>query len=281
MKLTVLDHDSDCLVMDAFGGKWDDDECSVIGDKGEVGFIDFDDDKSVCSYNPVDEGPIVISVPFAFVHGQPQSVFAGEIAAQSITVKNTTTDPVDLWGIKIYASNPENSFTLSLMEPPSANSDGKSARGFLESFSLEDRVLQPGETLTVWLSCKPKEIGMHTSIVHFDLETDKIERVVFLLAEDKISQSLASKAPYSKRKKKKLFTVDAFVTSSRPARPARPKNQPFKKRLPRYDIPINIRELLESKQIPDVVLEGLNGENYACFFKTLLIMEELQLEVTS
>ncbi|KAH7522288.1 hypothetical protein FEM48_Zijuj07G0122400 [Ziziphus jujuba var. spinosa] len=261
--------------MDAFGCKWDDDECSVIGDKGEVGFIDFDDDKSVCSYNPVEEGPIVISVPFPLVRGQPQSVFVGETAAESITVQNTTNDPVDLWGIKIYASNPENSFSLSLMEPPSSNSDGKSARGFLESFSLEDRVLQPGENLTLWLSCKPKEIGMHTSIVHFDLETDKIERVVFLLAEDKISHSLASKAPYTKSKKKKLFTVDAFVTGSRPTGP---KDRSFKKRLPRYDIPNDIRELLESKQMPDVVQEGLNGENYARFFKTLLIMEELQLE---
>lgn len=269
--------------MDEFGsklnGKWADDECSVIGDEGEIGFIDFDDDKSACSYNPEEEGPIVISVPFTLVNGkQPRSAFVGERVADLITIKNTTCDPVDLWGVKIYASNPENTFTLSLMKPPSADSNVESARGFLESFSLEDRVLQPGDTLTVWLSCKPKEIGMHTSIVHFDLETEKIERVVFLLAEDKISQSLASKAPYSRGMKKKLFTADQFVVGSRPSRT---KNRSVKNRLPRYDIPYDIRELLESKQVPDVVLRGLTVENYASYFKTLLIMEELQLEVTS
>lgn len=269
--------------MDEFGskrvGKWDDDECSVIGEKGEIGFIDFDDDKSVCSYNPEEEGPIVISVPFTLLHKkQPRSVFVGERISDLITVKNTTCDPVDLWGIKIYASNPEDTFTLSLMEPPSANSDGQGARGFLESFSLEDRVLQPGETLTVWLSCKPKEIGMHTSVVHFDLETEKIERVVFLLAEDKISQSLVSRAPYSRSTKKKLFSADAFVVG---ARPSRTKNRSLKNRLPRYDIPNDTRKLLENKQIPDAILDGLTVENYASYFKTLLIMEELQLEVTS
>lgn len=262
-----------------WGGKWADDECSVIGDKGEIGFIDFDDEKSACSYNPEEEGPIVVSVPFTLVHGkQPQSAFVGERVADLITIKNTTCDPFDLWGVKIYASNPENAFTLSLMQPPSSDSDVKGARGFLESFSLEDRVLQPGDTLNVWLSCIPKEIGMHTSVVHFDLETEKIERVVFLLAEDKISQSLASKAPYSRSTKKKLFNANQFVVGSRPSRA---KNRFFKNRLPRYDIPYDIRELLESKQIPDAVLEGLTIENYASYFKTLLIMEELQLEVTS
>ncbi|KAK9288065.1 hypothetical protein L1049_016511 [Liquidambar formosana] len=254
---------------------WDDDECSVIGDKGEIGFIDYEDDKSVCSYNPIEEGPVVISVPFPFVGGKPRSVFAGETSADSITIKNTTSDPVELWGVKIYASNPENTFTISLMEPPSANSDIESIRGFLESFSLEDRVLQPGEMLTIWLSCKPKEIGLHTSVVHFDVGDDRIERVVFLLAEDKISQSLASNKPYSRGTRKKQFAVDTFVVGMRPSRTT---NQGFKKRLPRYDIPKDTRELVESKQIPDPIREGLTRENYSSYFKTLIIMEEIHLE---
>lgn len=33
--------------MGSIDGKWDDDEYSVIGDKGEVGFIDYQEDKSL------------------------------------------------------------------------------------------------------------------------------------------------------------------------------------------------------------------------------------------
>jgi len=66
--------------MDSFGDKWDE-ECSTISDKGEISFIDYGDDKSVCSYNTIEEGPIVISAPFAFVGGKPQSVTVGENAA--------------------------------------------------------------------------------------------------------------------------------------------------------------------------------------------------------
>lgn len=262
------------FVMSTVDDRWD--ECSVIGDEGEIGYVDYQDDKSVCSYNPTEEGPVVVSVPFTFVNGKPQSVFVEEIAYESITLKNTTHDPIDLWGIKIYASNPVDSFTLSLMKPPSKNSDVEAIRGFLESFALDDRTLQPGETLTVWLSCKPKEIGVHTSVVHFDLGDERIERVVFLLADDRISQSLACRNPYSRARRNKQASVDSFVTG---CRPARKQEQSFKNRLPRYDIPKDIRQLLESKQIPDVIVEGLRRENYGSFFKTLLIMEELQLEV--
>lgn len=256
------------------------DECSVIGDKGEVGFIDYEDDRSVCSYNPEEEGPIIVSVPFPFVNGKPQSILAGQTSSDSITIRNTTTEPVDLWGVKIYASTPEDTFTISLMEPPRAESDVKSIQAFLESHSLEDRVLQPGETLTVWLSCKPKEVCMHTGIVHFDIDNETIERVVFLLADDKISQTLASRNPYSKNvRKKKQFTVDSYVTAPRPSRGNR---QFVRNRLPRYDIPIEARELFQDNQIPDCVQEGLTSRrNYTSFFKTLLIMEELQLEVAS
>ncbi|EXC18947.1 hypothetical protein L484_002591 [Morus notabilis] len=253
-------------------------ECSVIGEKGEIGFIDYEDDRSVCSYNTVEEGPIIISVPFPFVNGKPQSIVVGERVKDKITIKNTTKEPVELWGVKIYASNPENSFTVSLMEPPQSDSDVEALRAFLESYSLEDRVLQPGETLTVWLSCKPKEACLQTSAVHFELENETIERVVFLLADDKISQSLASRNPYSRgTRKKKQFSVDTFVTAPRPSRGR--KRQQVRNRLPRYDIPKEIRELLENKQIPDAVLEGLrNSGNYIPYFKNLLIMEELQLE---
>ncbi|KAL6185759.1 hypothetical protein ACLB2K_041886 [Fragaria x ananassa] len=195
-----------------------DEECSVIGDKGDIGFIDFNDDKSVCSYNPAEEGPIVISVPFPLVGGKQ----------------------VELWGVKIYASTSEDSFTLSLMELPKKGSGVEAIRAFLESNALEDRMLQPGETLPVWLSCKPKEIGVHTSVVHFEFEQYQIERAVFILADDKISQSLVSTRPFERRAKKKPIVVDCYV--------------------------------------PECVTEGLLRQNYADHFKTLLMMEEIQLE---
>lgn len=254
---------------------WDD-ECSIIGDKGEIGFIDFEDDQSVLSYDLNGEGPVIISIPFPFRQGKPQSVFVGETSKCSITVKNSTSDPIDIWGIKIFCSNPADSFTLSLMEPSPANSKSENTQGFLEGFSIEDRVLQPLQTLTVWLSCKPKDMGLHTTVVHFDIGDDRIERVAFLLAEDKVSQSLASNKPYVRQHRKKNFAVDEHVVSSRPARA---KNQSFKSRLKEYPIPKDVRELLMNKQVPEVVAQGLARKNYAAFFSTLLIMEELHLEV--
>ncbi|KAM5569455.1 putative RNA helicase SDE3 [Rosa sericea] len=266
--------------MSTIGGKWDDDECSVIGDKGDIGFIDFKDDKSVCSYNPAEEGPIVISVPFPLVGGKqgqkPQSVVVGETVSDKITIENTTHKPVELWGVKIYASTPEDSFTLSLMEPPKKDSGVEAIRAFLESASLEDRVLQPGDTLTVWLSCKPKEIGMHTSVVQFDFEDNQIERAVFLLADDKISQSLASTRPFERRTKKKPIVVDSYHVAVSPSR--KTKRLPYKNRLPRYDIPKELRDYLLSGHDPECVTEGLKRRNYADHFKTLLMMEEIQLE---
>lgn len=253
-----------------------DDEYSVIGDKGEISFIDYQRDQSVCSYDLNEDDPVVVSVPFAFVDGKPRSVFVGETAADSISITNNTDDQIDIWSIKIYASTPENSFTLSMMEPVSENSGVNAIQGFLESFSLEDRVLQPGETLTVWLSCKPKEIGLYTSVVHIDVGDDKIERVVFLLVDNKISRSLVSKKPYARGTRKKHFDVDKYVVGSRPARIATGR---FKRKLPQYPIPKDVRELIENKQIPDAIRGGLTRENYAPFFKTLLNMEELKLEV--
>ncbi|CAH9083363.1 unnamed protein product [Cuscuta epithymum] len=78
------------------------------------------------------------------------------------------------------------------MEPPTATSDVDCIEEFVETFSVEDKTLRPGQTLTVWLSCKPKEIGLHTSAVHFNVGDETIERLVFVLAEDKVSQSLVS-----------------------------------------------------------------------------------------
>lgn len=253
-----------------------DEERSVIGEKAEIGFLDFEEEKSVCSYTPNEEDPIVISVPFPLVNGQPQSVFIGDTAVDLITIKNTTDEPVELWSVHILASNPEDCFTLSLMEPPSENSNVDSGRGTLESFSLEDRMLQPGEILKVWLSCKTKDMGLHTTVVYFDAGDARIERLVFLLVEDKLSQSLASKKPYSKGRRKDKLVVDTFVAGSRPARKA---NRAYKNWLPRYEIPRDIRELLESKQIPDVIEGGLTRKSYASYFKTLVMMEEIQLEV--
>uniref|UniRef100_A0A2P2IQ12 RNA helicase n=1 Tax=Rhizophora mucronata TaxID=61149 RepID=A0A2P2IQ12_RHIMU len=254
-------------------GNKSDDEYSEIGDKGEISFVDFQQDKSVWNYKPQEEGPIIVSVPFPFKDGKPQSVLVGETVADSITLTNNTSEAVDLW-TKIFASTPQDSFSLSLMKPP-APDDEKGQRAFLEGFELEDRMLQPGEKLTVWLSCKPMGIGVYTSVVHFDVGCDRIERVVNILSEDKISQSLASKKPYSRTTRKKQFNVDSYVAGSRPARVT---ERSFKNRLPRYDIPKNIREQIESKQIPNAINGGLTRGNYASYFKTLLIMEEIQLE---
>lgn len=257
-------------------GRWADEECSVIGEKAEIGFLDFEEEKSVCSYVPDEGAPIIVSTPFPFVNGKPQSVFVGDTAVDLVTVKNTTSEPVDLWSVHIFASNPADTFTLSLTEPPSVNSNADGGESCLESFSLEDRVLQPDENLKIWLSCKTKEIGMYSSVVYFDAGDEKIERVVFLLVEDKISKSLASKKPYSRGRRKEKFVVDTFVAGSRPA--GKPTRR-YVNRLPRYDIPIDLRQLLESNQVPQVVEEGLTRRSYSSFFKTLVIMEEIQLEV--
>ncbi|OMO80787.1 putative RNA helicase SDE3 [Corchorus capsularis] len=187
--------------------KWDD-EYSVIGEKGELEFIDYEDDKS---------------------------------------------------------------------KPPSEDSDSNAREGFVEFFNLEDRMVQPGETLTIWLSCKANVIGLHTTAVHFDTGDDTIERMAILLVEDKISQSLASKRPYSRGQKKKQFAVDRFVRGSRPAT-ARAMDRGVKNRLPWYNIPEDIRELVESKQTPDAITAGLTRDNYASYFKNLLFLEELQVE---
>ncbi|VVA90086.1 unnamed protein product [Arabis nemorensis] len=261
--------------MSVIGDK-SDDEYSEIADKGEIGFIDYQNDGSAGYYNPYDEGPVVVSAPFPFRNEKPQSITVGETSYDSFTVKNNTDEPVDLW-TKIYASNPEDSFTLSILKPPSKDSDIKEKQGFFEAFTLEDRMLEPGDTLTIWVSCKPKDIGLHTTVVTVDWGDERVERVVFLLAEDKISSSLATNRPYSRSRRapKRDFAVDSYVTGSRPSKVV---DRSFKNRLPRYEIPKEIREMIENKEVPDDLNEGLTTNNYAKYFKTLLIMEEIQLE---
>lgn len=260
-------------------GNKSDDEYSTIGDKGDLGFIDLQDCSSVCSYNPADESEyIVISVPFPLIDGKPQSGLVGERTAASVTIKNISTEPLDMWSVKIYDSKPEGSFTISLMEPPNEASDEQYVQDFVESFSLEDRVIRPGQTLTIWLSCKPTVLGLQQSAVHFSIGDETIERLVFLMAENKLSQSLASQKPFNRRKKNRgstgAFFNEPFISGSHP----KFSKDGFRYRLPAYPIPREIRDLVGEKQIPDVFREGLSQENYCSYFKTLLYMEEIKME---
>ncbi|KAL6005174.1 hypothetical protein ACLOJK_005736 [Asimina triloba] len=252
---------------------WDE-NYSVISEKPEIGFLDFEEEQSVHDSNLFEEGPVAISIPFPFVGGKPQSARIGETTVESISVRNTADEPIDLWRVNIFSSNPEGTYTLSVLEPPTATSDVERIREFFESTTLEDRVLQPGQTLKIWLSCKPKDIGLHTGIVHFDAGDEKIERIVFLLAEDKVSQSLASDKPFSRVPRKKKFACDQFVPGSRPAR----STNGYKHSLPPFPIPREVRAMIEGKQVPEVLLGGLKRGNYAAFFSNLIIMEELHLE---
>lgn len=166
------------------------------------------------------------------------------------------------------------------MEPPTACSDVEYVQEFMESFSLEDRMLRPDQTLTVWLSCKPKEIGLHTSAVHFNVGDDTIERLVFVLAEDKVSHSLASSRPFHRNRKKKVPAVDVFSANGYVvgSRPTRPPTRGFRYRLASYPIPQDLREVIEKKQFPDVLEEGLRRDNYIDYFRTLLAIEEVKME---
>ncbi|KAL6581731.1 hypothetical protein OROMI_005745 [Orobanche minor] len=260
-----------------------DDEYSVIGDKGDIGFIDFDNCRSVCNYNPSDESQIVnISIPFPLVNGKPQSGFVGETIFDSVTIKNITSEPLDLWKVSIYDSKPEDSFKISLMEPPTSKSDVHYIQDFVASFSLEDKVIRTDRDMKIWLSCEPKEIGLYSAAVHFSVGDETIERLVFVLAEDKISKSLSSTRPYQRARRKKQEVVNvhsgdgAYVVGRRPSKGS--NNGGFRNRLDEYPIPRHIRDILDSQQIPDAVSEGLTESNYGSFFKTLLAMEEIKLE---
>ncbi|CAA0823075.1 Probable RNA helicase SDE3 [Striga hermonthica] len=258
-----------------------DDEYSVVGDKGDIGFIDFDNCRSVCNYNPSEESQIVnISVPFPLVNGKPQSGFVGEAISDSVIIKNISGEPLDLWSVSIYDSKPENAFKISLMEPPTAKSDEQYIQDFVESFSLEDKVIRADRDLKIWLSCKPEEIGLYSAAVHFSVGDETIERLVFVLAEDKISKSLTSNKPYqrSRRKKQDVVSVEGgYVRGRRPSK-GTSNGGGYKRRLDDYLIPGHIREMLSNQQTPDEVSDGLSESNYGMFFKTLLAMEEVKLE---
>ncbi|KAE8816655.1 putative RNA helicase SDE3 [Hordeum vulgare] len=257
-------------------GHHSDDEYSVAGDKPEVEFMDFQNDNTLQDYQS-DDGPVVVTAPFPFVNGKPKSVLVGETSTDTICIENTSCEPVNLWSVRIFSSNPEDSYVLSMMKPPLNDADEAAKKAFLGLTSVEDRTLQPGQTLTIWLSCMPKDIGLHTSIVHVDIGDEKIERVAFLLADDNVSMALSSVKPYSRRQgsQRKQFECATFVPGSRPIRQ---HAQGFKYKLPQYAIPLEIRELIECKQRPDVLSEELSMMNYAKFFSTLLVMEELNLE---
>ncbi|CAM0871385.1 unnamed protein product [Alopecurus aequalis] len=257
-------------------GNHSDDEFSVAGDKPEVEFMDFQNDSTLQDYQS-DDGPVVVTTPFPFMNGKPKSVLVGETSADTICIENTSSEPVNLWSIRIFSSNPEDSYLLSMMRPPSNDADEEAKKAFLGLTSVEDRTLQPGQTLTIWLSCMPKEIGLHTSIVHVDIGDEKIERVAFLLADDNVSMALFTDKPYSRGRgtQQKKFEGSTFVPG---IRPIRQHTQGFKYKLPQFAIPVEIRELIECKQRPDVLSEELSMMNYAKFFSTLLVMEEINLE---
>lgn len=261
--------------MGTIGRNHSDDEFSVAGDKPEVEFMDFQNDDTLRHYD-FDDGPVVVTVPFPFVDGKPKSVLVGETSADTICIDNTSSEPVNLWSVRIFSSNPEDSYVLSMMRPPLNDADEEAKQAFLGLTSVEDRTLQPGQTLTIWLSCTPEDIGLHTSIVHVDIGDEKIERVAFLLADDNVSKALFSNKPYSRgHSQKKKLECAPFVPG---CRPTRQHTQGFKYKLPQFAIPADIRELIQSKQRPDVLSEELSLINYAKYFSTLLVMEELNLE---
>ncbi|KAF5809623.1 hypothetical protein HanRHA438_Chr04g0169591 [Helianthus annuus] len=55
---------------------------------------------------------------------------------------------------------------------------------------MEDKVLRPGNILTIWLSCKASLKGLHTTCVEFTLDDEIIRQFGFVTAEDQFSWSL-------------------------------------------------------------------------------------------
>lgn len=115
-------------------------------------------------------------------------------------------------------------------------------------------MLQPNETLTIWLSCKPKELGLYKTVVYFDVADERMVRVANLLAEDQVSQSLASNEPYLRtQRRRRQFLSDQHCGSVQPLR-ARIKR--FNYMLPEFRISKDVRELLENKQVPAALTGG-------------------------
>lgn len=258
---------------DVAGESQYDERYGVAGEKGKLGFIDHEIENALQKSSPDEKGPLVISTPFPFINGKPQSALIGETSASEISIKNVTSEPIELWSVNIYSSNPEDSFVLSIRKPPTKEEEDTR---FVALTSLEDKVILPNETWTIWISCTPKEIGMHVSAVHFKAG-DTVERFAFLLAEDEISQALFANKPYMRiHREKKLPNHSEFVGGSRPSRTGGHRRKFFT--LPQYAIPDDLRRIVEDKQIPNVLHEKLSDANYFTYFSALLIMEEISLE---
>lgn len=113
-----------------------------------------------------------------------------------------------------------------------------------------------------------------------------IERVVVLLADDKVSQLLAPTRPYSRAPRRRAaFNTDKFVSAARvPAkRGTQGSNRGIRGSrygLPEYPIPEEVKKLVEKKQLPDVLFQQLSSENHVTFFTTLVNIEELHIKVS-
>ncbi|KAK3150548.1 hypothetical protein QOZ80_3AG0234620 [Eleusine coracana subsp. coracana] len=137
-----------------------DDEFSVAGEKPDVEFMDYQNDDTLQSYD-LEDGPVVVTAPFPFKNGQPKSVLVGETSADTISIENTSPEPVNLWSVRIFSSNPEDSYVLSMMEPPRNDSDEEAKQAFLEFFS----------TLLVM-----EEINLEEEMRSYDMEGVSMKR---------------------------------------------------------------------------------------------------------
>ncbi|KAL9993135.1 hypothetical protein Hdeb2414_s0002g00057451 [Helianthus debilis subsp. tardiflorus] len=104
-------------------------------DEDLIGNVDFLNDPSLFDNNQMDDGSVVISVPYPLVHGKPDNfVYVNEKIFFPITIENTSRDALMLWLVMIYGSKPKNSFTLSLVKPPTPDSDADYVNSFSRRF---------------------------------------------------------------------------------------------------------------------------------------------------
>ena len=188
---------------------------------------------------------LIISPPFPFSGGIPQSARVGETSAGTLKIKNASDQALQLSRVLIHSSNPEDSFLLSL-PPPAATNYISHEEDEIPSFSVVDsstelevhRLLLPEEILQVWLCCRPQQVGVHSAVIHIIAAGVESEhRVVYLLADDLISESLASCKPFSRAKKKNLSTKGCVPVS----KPFKKFNSSFK--LPQFAVPDDLRGL--------------------------------------
>ncbi|CAL5047824.1 unnamed protein product [Urochloa decumbens] len=173
-------------------------EFSCANDKPQVEFMDFQNDGVPTHCDP-SFGHVLITVPFPFNGSKPNFVLVGGTYSDSITIQNTSSESEFLFAIRIYASSPENSFFSSINRPPADDANEEAKKAFVSSVSLGDITLIRGNPLTIWLTCMPKDIGLHTSIVHFSFGDVLTIRVALLLADDNVSKALSSDKPYYSR----------------------------------------------------------------------------------